>query len=287
MKSSLARTIASSVLCLFLAASASFAATKPPQPVNAPRGLALDVKGNLYVANSGGNNVLVYSPSYVQTTSKTITQGISNPTGVAFDGFGNLWVANYGTSNGGPTGSISEYTGGKQNTSASITYGILSPVALAIDGAGDLWVNNTYVNLIIYNPTSTFAPPSNPLTQISQSGAVYYGIAAGGGTVAWGGPQTTLVSLFEFLYWGSTGYSYYGNTGFSLANDASGNLYIGNLDKSVNVYGPQVNKVFTQLSFVPYGIAVDSTRGRVYFSNYDGNSIEVYSTAGALLKTIQ
>jgi DNA-binding beta-propeller fold protein YncE len=285
MKSSFARIIASSVLCLFLAASASFAATKPPQPVNAPRGLALDVKGNLYVANSGGNNVLVYSPSYVQTTSKTITQGISNPTGVAFDGSGNLWVANYGTSNGGPTGSISEYTGGKQNTSGSITSGILSPVALAIDGAGDLWVNNTYVNLTIYYPTSTFASPSSLLQRVSESGAVYYGIAAGGGRIAWGGNQVTTYSLIGFLL-GEVPLDY-NTTGFAVATDATGNLYIGNLDKSVNIYGPQVNKVFTQLSFVPYGIAVDSARGRVYFSNYDGNSIAVYSTAGALLKTIQ
>jgi DNA-binding beta-propeller fold protein YncE len=286
MKSSFARTIASSVLCLFLAASASFAATKPPQPVNAPRGLALDLKGNLYVANSGANNILIYNPNYVQTTSKTITQGVSNPTGVAFDGFGNLWVANYGTSNGGPTGSISEYTGGKQNTSGTITNSILGPVALAIDGAGDLWVDNAYSSLISYTPTGVFAPPSTPFTVFTPSGPIY-GIAAGAGTVAWGGPQTTLVSLFEFLYWGSTDYSYYGKTGFSLANDASGNLYLGNLDGSVNVYGPQVNKPFTQLLFVPYGIAVDSVRGRVYFSNYNGNSIVVYSTAGALLKTIQ
>src|SRR5271163_1086204 len=106
---SLTRTVASTLLCLVALTSASFAAKKP---ISFPRGLAVDAKGNLYVANSGGNDILIYNDSYVQTTSKTITQGVSNPTGVAIDSQGNLWVSNYGTSNGGANGSISEYTNG-------------------------------------------------------------------------------------------------------------------------------------------------------------------------------
>src|SRR5215469_1071894 len=60
----------------------SYAAT---QPLSYPKGLAVDSKGNLYVANSGGNDILIYNSSYVQITSATITSNISNPTGVAFD----------------------------------------------------------------------------------------------------------------------------------------------------------------------------------------------------------
>jgi DNA-binding beta-propeller fold protein YncE len=47
---------------LFLAAVSS-AATKP---ISAPEGRALDSKGNLYVANYSGNEILIYSPSYQQ-----------------------------------------------------------------------------------------------------------------------------------------------------------------------------------------------------------------------------
>jgi streptogramin lyase len=119
-----ARTIACTLLCLCAFASASFAA---PKPISYPRGLAVDAKGNLYVANSDGNDVLVYNPSYGQVASKTITENIINPTGVAFDPQGNLWVANYGTSNGGANGSIAEYTNGVENTSHSITNGIFAP----------------------------------------------------------------------------------------------------------------------------------------------------------------
>lgn len=44
-----------------LLASVSFAATSALELL---RGLAIDAKGNLYVANSVANNILVYSPSY-------------------------------------------------------------------------------------------------------------------------------------------------------------------------------------------------------------------------------
>ena len=61
--------IACTLLCVCAFTSASFAATKP---LSYPRGLAVDGKGNLYVANSGGNDILVYNPNYVQVTAKTI-----------------------------------------------------------------------------------------------------------------------------------------------------------------------------------------------------------------------
>jgi hypothetical protein len=59
--------IACTLLCLCAFASAGFAA---PKPISYPRGLAVDAKGNLYVANSGGNDILVYNPSYSQMMAK-------------------------------------------------------------------------------------------------------------------------------------------------------------------------------------------------------------------------
>ena len=76
--------IAGTLLALFALASASFAAN----PLSYPWGLALDSKGNLYVANANANNILVFSPGYQLQTAKTITQGISVPSGVAFDPLG-------------------------------------------------------------------------------------------------------------------------------------------------------------------------------------------------------
>ena len=41
------------------------------------------------------------------------------------------------------------------------------------------------------------------------------------------------------------------------------------------------------MRFVPFGLAIDKTRGFVYVSNGIGNSIAVYNTAGTLLDTIK
>ena len=60
---------------LALFATTSFAAL----PLNQPAGLAVDAAGNLYVANFGSNNILVYSPKYVQLPGKTIKKIIVVP----------------------------------------------------------------------------------------------------------------------------------------------------------------------------------------------------------------
>ena len=94
------RLAAFALASMFCSAGVSRAAT---EPLISPQGLAVAPNGNLYVANSGGNNVLVYSPSHIQLESQTITAGINTPESVAFDLYGDLWVANAGNS------SITEY----------------------------------------------------------------------------------------------------------------------------------------------------------------------------------
>jgi DNA-binding beta-propeller fold protein YncE len=87
-------------------------------PLNLPGGLAVASNGNLYVANNGGNNILVYSPKHNELAGKTITQNISAPTAVAFDSYGNLWVANAGNS------SITQYdSNGVQDSNNTILTG--------------------------------------------------------------------------------------------------------------------------------------------------------------------
>src|SRR5579862_2437964 len=83
------RAAAAGTLCLGIAITA-FAANNP---LNEPNGLAVDSKGNLYVANSGGNNIVVFNSKYQHLAAKTIVQGVFHPTGVAVDPMGNLWVA--------------------------------------------------------------------------------------------------------------------------------------------------------------------------------------------------
>ena len=117
------------ITALLLLSLTSFAATKP---LNIPQGLAVDAKGNLYVANNGGNQILIYGPAYAQMTAKTISKGVSSPSAVVVDALANIWVANL---SGGPsgTGTVTEYSSAGVLTN-TFTDGIDYPYAIATDG---------------------------------------------------------------------------------------------------------------------------------------------------------
>jgi hypothetical protein len=118
-----------------------------------------------------------------------------------------------------------------------------------------------------------------------------YGIALHNQFFAWGTVNQTVVQYADQAL-GSAGAGAWGGTAdeaLAVAFDSTGNLYYGNADNSVWFVNFSLGlTTFETLSFTPAGMVVDSTRGRVYISNQQGNAIEVYSTTtGALLKTIQ
>lgn len=70
--------------------------------LNVPTAVALDNFGNLYVTNSAGNSVSVftangYTPATVVTSSTITGHGLNLPEGVATDANGKLYVANFGS----------------------------------------------------------------------------------------------------------------------------------------------------------------------------------------------
>lgn len=271
----LVRIATVAVLCMFSLAASSAAATKP---LNYPYGLAVDAKGNLYVANTNGNDVLVYNVSHSQVATKTITKNVVSPTAVAFDPNGNLWVANTGT-----PGSINEYSStGAQNTSATLTTGLTQPNAIAIDGLDDIWVEDAYANLIIFP-----AFQNSPLTSIP-AGVSITGLAAHQAFLAVGGNSNSFLLETSPLIKGSGIPGILNPTCFAMAYDNAGNLYCGNQDESLTVMDNAGNvKTLAKMRFFPTGLALDNAHGLVYVSNGTGNSIAVYSTGGSLQTTIK
>ena len=274
------KSIACTLLCLVFCASLSFAAT----PLNNPSALAVDAKGNLWVANQGANNILKYNPSYVLQPKATITAGINTPTGVAVDPLGNIWVVD------SVDGEVTEYVNGIQNTAATITDGIVNPAGLAIDGLGNIWVANAFSNVTVYAEKFPYAAHLS-LIQTFTPGIPVYSIAIVGGSLAWGSlSQSALTAIeSELVLTPSTFGVPKSKTTLALAGGAKGVVYMGNIDGTITVYTPATNSTtqFLNLGAVPAGIAVDKARGRVYISNGAANTISVYSTAGVLLHTIQ
>jgi len=262
------------------------------QALLGPYGLALDARGNLYVANFYSDQVLVYDPNYVQQAGKSIS-GLSFPLGVAFDSKGNVYVANSQGNNG--TGSITQYSAaGVLNTRFSITQGINNPTTITIDGLDDLYVANSppsgaYVST--YPLADTIQGP-NLLSTIALSPVPEYGIAVHGGDLYVGTIYAWKKGFVSELLAGVGGFPVVQSTLVgvnALATDSAGHLYVVTGYGEVDFWGPKGGPVVIVPSpgFVPAGIAVDSARGRIYLSNLPGNQVLVYSTKGTLLHTIQ
>jgi DNA-binding beta-propeller fold protein YncE len=270
---------------LALFASTSFAALQ----LKKPAGLAVDATGNLYVANFGLNNILVYSPKYVQLFNKTIKQNISGPEAVALDSFGNVWVANFTGNSNGASGYITEYTGVTQNTGATINNDILGPLYLAFDGLDNLWVLNDGDFVTVYSPTTAFAPPSNLVHEFDTALST---LTVGPGVMASGTDSVTSENSSSVLLQGSGTIGSevnYGIAAVAMASDNLGNIYSSDASGQVRIFPPNLGGAagFVSLGFTPRGMAVDNKNKRLYASNEAGNQIVVYSTVtGELLETI-
>jgi serine/threonine-protein kinase len=128
-------------------------------------GLALDVSGNVYVADYGNHSIRKITPAgVVSTLAGSGSQGSSDgtgtaasfnyPTRVVVDGSGNVYVADR-TNNLirkiTPTGVVITLAGSGSVGSANgmgIAASFNGPSGVAIDGSGNLYVADTYNNRI-------------------------------------------------------------------------------------------------------------------------------------------
>ena len=138
--------------------------------LNYPFGLGFDASGNLWVADSSNNRVLMFKPPFsngmaaslvigqsdfisgsVNGGSETPTQtGFNFPVGLGFDASGNLWVADmYNSrvlmfmppfSNGKPASVVIGQSDFTQNGQAAAQTMLSWPMGLVFDASGNLWV---------------------------------------------------------------------------------------------------------------------------------------------------
>jgi hypothetical protein len=102
----------------------------PATGLNAPIGLALDSSGNLYVSNSLGNSITVYSPGANSNTppARTISGNLTSlnvPQFIAVDSNNRLYVSNFGAA-GFPGFAVVFSSGANGNATPAQTVGPIS-----------------------------------------------------------------------------------------------------------------------------------------------------------------
>jgi len=102
----------------------------------APRSVAVDGSGNVYVADLYFNHVFRETPSaggYTQSTVPTST--LSTPAGIALDGSGNLYIADSGNGR-----VLMETPSAGSYTESTVASGLSDPCAVAVDGGGNVYI---------------------------------------------------------------------------------------------------------------------------------------------------
>ena len=130
--------------------------------VNAPKALAIDAQGDVWLVNSGSNSVseLTNGGAAVSPPTGYTPAGLSAPSALAIDAGGYVWVADSGTNSlsrlTASGGSAGLYTGG----------GLNFPSSIAIDADGSVWLSNSGNSTV-----SAFSNSGSPLSPAGYGGA--------------------------------------------------------------------------------------------------------------------
>lgn len=259
-------------------------------PLNSPSGIVFDSQGNLYVANNGSNQILIYNPQLVQTSS--ISEGLSGPNRLAFDSLANLYVSN------GNNNSITVYDpSGNQITSKTITNRVNRPLGVAVDSSGNVFVsNNGTNNIAAYNSDGALI---GTLSRDNHHRLIAPGVMAILGPNLYLGTGPTVGQSYTNSYNIDlllTGHAREVQTYFDtfdegptgIAFDWAGNVYIDYFYTGTAVKYSPFNNMLLTIKYASYGqgegIAVDQ-QGNIYIA-FGPNTINIYDASGKLINTL-
>jgi sugar lactone lactonase YvrE len=233
--------------------------------------LAIDAKGDVFVANSGNGAVNEYSST--GALLRTISSGVPGIINIATDASGDLFVSNSGTY----PSKVVEYSA--SGTLKNTLTGVSSASAIATDSKGDIFVADSAKNAVL-----EFSSSGTLLRTITDSISGPGSLA----TDASGNVYVTNNFNNTVTKYSATGVkietlSVNSALSHSLATDKNGNVYVAN-----NSYGSTSNvqefsasgkllRTLTTGMSSPAALATDAV-GNVYVANSSG-AVEKFSAA--------
>jgi len=231
-----------------------------------PQGLAVDASGNIWVTNSGSNNVSQLSPS--GALLGTFSTG-SGDCCLAIDASGNVWIANAGA------GTVTELNSSGALV-GTITVGT-TPVPVAVDQSGNVWVGNR---------------GSNSVTELNSSGqtvATYPSINSPQGIAIDGSGNVWIASLngntvIELNSAGTVlGTFSSGTFPQAVAIDSSGNIYVTNSGGTVAKFSSLGVRIATySITGSPVGETFDAG-GNLWIATGTGNALAEFNPAAGMV----
>jgi len=253
--------------------------------LNHPAGISVDSLGNVFIANSGGNSIVSWSPTN-GVLSPLVSSGLNHPQGVAamtYDGVDNVFIAN----TGGNTVSAWLETGTFLNWYAPsyltnlYSYGSSTPLALPVsvafnplnydfvvanNGAGTI---DEFDDLSAYGgtPTRLVSGLTSPTgVAVDAAGNTYIADIGAGQVYQLAMAATNVTSYL------SSGLRAPG----SVAVDGAGNLYLADPTNNVVLKWTFVSNLLASLPLPPLGqpagVAVDAA-GDVFVANTASNTV--------------
>ena len=243
----------------------------------APRGLAADAAGNIYIADSLDGAIKEWSASTQQLIT-LVSAGLNKPSGVAVDGQGNVYFSDTGNN------AIKEWISSTQVVRTLVATGLDSPIGVAVDGQGNVYFSDSG-----NNDVKEWFPATNSVTTLIPSG---FRQPAGVALDAYGNLYIADSVHKQIKVWNALSHevSTIIPTGFknpiAVAVDGDGNVYIADSgSNSVMEWSAATQQLATMASVglsSPSGIAVTAA-GNVFIGDTNNNAVKLLTPAFALL----
>lgn len=243
------------------------------QNLSVPLGVAVDANSNIYVA-SLSSGVTVYGPGFGKKA--TITQGVDDASSVAVGPDGTIYVANLGSN------SITTYSPNGY-TQAALTISVNQPEQVVVGSYNEIYVVQAGGAVSLFDPLGELRAQVTAVdtqTVVITSRLAQFWVANQFSSPSAAEYEIFTVDIAANLNGFIAGAPYSGflptraignpKTGVTWITDLV-NQHVLTVDASGNV------TVKITPASPPYGIALDTTKQRIYVTEPEANQVEVFS----------